>query len=342
LKALNLKKLAKIILGALAGGTFNLSVESAPIAPKTMRMQGADVGVKIYVKHHAPAKPNNMPPVLMLHGFGSPCADAFDLPGYSWVQDLTGAGFDVWALDFRGFARSSKPQGEAPVGRAADAVRDTGKVIEEIARRTGSSKVSLVAWSWGGVVAPMLASKLQSRIDRMVLFGSMHAFPLASMATPLAAKDEPTRFGPSRTPYQKIETDQALGHWGMMRGEGEDLASLDAVEKAETLIRRCGNAEKVDGKEFVSRPMGPLVDLFEIWSNRPIYDASRVRVPTLVISGDRDVFADRDLPKKLPNATGLVIKDATHWLPFEKNRESLFRATREFLSPQASSLGALR
>lgn len=326
-----MKKLIKIILGALAGGAFNLSAKSAPIAPETMQMQGADVGVKIYVKRHAPAKPNNMPPVLMLHGFGSPCADAFDLPGYSWIQDLIGAGFDVWALDFRGFARSAESYGDAPVGRAADAVRDVGNVIKEIEQRTGFPKVSLVAWSWGAVVAPMFAAKFSSHVDRMVLFGAMHAFPLASMTSALAVKDEPMRFGWSRTPYHRIEAKHAFDHWRMMRGWRADLASLDAVKKAESLMRRCGNAEKVDGKEFVRRPMGPLADLFEIWSNRPIYDASQVRVPTLVIAGDRDVYADLDLPKKLPNATGLVIRDATHWLPFEKNRESLFRATREFL-----------
>jgi pimeloyl-ACP methyl ester carboxylesterase len=212
-------------------------------------------------------------------------------------------------------------------------VRDADEIVKEIERRTGSPKVSLVAWSWGGVVAPMLAAKLPTHVDRMVLFGAMHAFPLAPMTAALAAKDEPARFGRSQTPYHKIEAKHAFDHWRMMRQGTNDLASREAVEEAESLMRRCGNAENVNGEEFVSRPMGPLADLFEIWSNRPIYDASQISVPTLVIAGDRDVYADRDLPKKLPNATGLVIRDATHWLPFEKNRESLFRATREFLKP---------
>ena len=302
------------------------------LGAEEMRLAGGDPGIEIHAVRHKARKPNGAVPVLMLHPFGAPCADAFDLPGYSWAQDLAAAGFDVWAVDMRGFARSSKPQGDSPVGRAADAVRDMKQVVDAIKQRTGARQVAIIAWSWGGVVAPMFAAAHPADVNRMVLLGAMHGFVLPMMTEPFAAPGDNNRFAPAQTAYQRLDATLALAHWRMMLKGREDIASPDAIAKAEALMRRCGNAQTIDGKEIVVRPMGPLADLFEIWSNRPLYDASRVSTPTLVVAGDRDVFADRALAWKLPHATDFVIPDATHWVPFETKRDVLFRATREFLS----------
>ena len=72
----------------------------------------------------------------------------------------------------------------------------------------------------------------------------------------------------------------AQAHWRMMLKGIETVARPDAVEKAEALMRRCGNAVEADGKTIVTRPMGPLADLFEIWVDRPIFDFSAVKVPS--------------------------------------------------------------
>lgn len=111
----------------------------------------------------------------------------------------------------------------------------------------------------------------------------------------------------------------------------ETVARPDAVEKAEALMRRCGNAVEADGKTIVTRPMGPLADLFEIWVDRPIFDASAVKVPSLVIYGESDLLADRKLAKELPQASEVVIPQATHWVPFEDGRKALHEAVRSYL-----------
>ncbi|WP_155248198.1 MULTISPECIES: alpha/beta hydrolase [Bradyrhizobium] len=71
---------------------------------------------------------------------------------------------------------------------------------------------------------------------------------------------------------------------------------------------------------------------FEIWSARPIYDAAKIKVPTLVVRGDRDSFADKQLAAKIPGAQETVVVDATHWGPYERNRDGFTAASRAFLS----------
>lgn len=53
--------------------------------------------------------------------------------------------------------------------------------------------------------------------------------------------------------------------------------------------------------------MGPLADLFEIWLDRLIFEASAVNVPPLVVHGDADLFADRKLAKELPQVSEVGI-----------------------------------
>jgi len=295
------------------------------------RWPGGGEGIEIHVLHKGPDRPNGRPPVLMLHPFGAPCADAYDLPGYSWMDDLNTAGFDTWAIDFRGFARSSKPASTTPVGPAKDAVGDVKAIIAGIKRKTGVPKVSLIGWSWGGVVAAMTAAD-SADIDRLVLLGTMRGFVLPMMTEPFAKPDNPSTFAPANVPYQKLDASVALAHWRMMLKGIELVALPDGVEKAEALMRRCGNAMDFAGKTIVTRPMGPLADLFEIWLDRPIFEASAVKVPTLVVYGDADLFADRKLAKQLPESIEVVIPRATHWVPFEAGRTTLYEAVRKYLT----------
>lgn len=304
---------------------------AATIAASSFTVPGGGEGIRLHVLRRQPERFGRAIPVLMLHPYGAPCAEAFDLPGMSWMQDLSQAGFDVFALDFRGFGLSSKPQSTAPVGRATDAVGDVVAAIEAIRRITNAPKVAVVAWSWGSVVAPMVAAERPDLIEKLVLFGSMQDFSLPMMTQPFAAKDDPSRFGPSTVAYQRLETTKVLGHWRMMLGDRHDLADDATIAQVEALAERCSVGHPQYAQGFTIRPMGPLQDLFEIWTRRPIYDPARVIAPTLVIRGDRDVFADPALAGKLPKGRELVIDDATHWLPFERNRDTLFDATRRFL-----------
>ena len=321
-----------IPVGLLAIAIIASASPAAAADREELTWKGSDPGIELFVLHKAPAKPNGHPPILMLHPFGAPCADAYDLPGYSWMDALNAAGFDTWAIDFRGFARSTKPDAGVPVGRAAEAVADVKVVIAGIKARTGAKQVSLVGWSWGGVVAAMTAAAHPDDVQSLVLTGTMHGFVLPMMTEPFAKPGEAAAFALANVPYQKLEASIALAHWRMMLKGIEDVASADAVDKAEALMRRCGNAVTVGGKTLVVRPMGPLEDLFAIWSNRPIFDPAAIKAPTLVVRGDADLFADKALAAKIPNGREVVVARATHWAPFESGRSMLYRAVAGFLA----------
>lgn len=294
---------------------------------------GGDPGISIHMIRKLPSGPREHSPVLMLHAFGSPCGEAYDLaPGLSWMDDLNAGGFAAYAIDFRGFGRSSRPEADAPVGRAPDAVRDVISVIEAIRKDTGTTKVSLVGWSWGAVVAPMVAIARPDLVDRMVLLGAMHAFPLPMMTDPFAAKDDHDKFAPSRVSYQKLQADLVLAHWRMMLKGSSGLVDEPTIARVQALAERCGHTNASASPKIVIRPMGPLADLFEIWRNHPIYDASAVKTPTLVIRGDRDMFADQGLAAKIPGAQERIIADATHWGPYERNRDHIIDAAERFLA----------
>src|ERR1700756_2219151 len=101
--------------------------------------------------------------VLYVHGgtFPSALSIAHRFDGRSWRDELCAAGFHVWGLDFHGFGRLSDPypamaqpaEGAAPLGRADDASRQLEQAVRFITARHGIARISLVAHSWGSIVA---------------------------------------------------------------------------------------------------------------------------------------------------------------------------------------------
>ncbi|MDA1669115.1 hypothetical protein PDK09_27210 [Bacillus cereus] len=70
-----------------------------------------------------------------------------------------------------------------------------------------------------------------------------------------------------------VEFDKGIHHWHMMLGE----------------------KRMVKNNSSTRRPMGPLEDLYSIWNNRPLYDASQITSSVLVIYGGDEWFTDKDM-----------------------------------------------
>ena len=70
-----------------------------------------DTGVTPYLKQRIPAGAAGCGKdvALFLHLFSVPTAQAFDVPGFLWMDHLAGTGVCSFALDFRGFGQSSRP-----------------------------------------------------------------------------------------------------------------------------------------------------------------------------------------------------------------------------------------
>ncbi|MEJ0070100.1 MAG: alpha/beta hydrolase [Pseudomonadota bacterium] len=73
----------------------------------------------------------------------------------------------------------------APLGRAADASRQLEQAVRFICRHHGVAQLSLVAHSWGTIVAGDLAGRCPELIDRLVLFGPIAQRPRQAEPTRL-------------------------------------------------------------------------------------------------------------------------------------------------------------
>jgi alpha-beta hydrolase superfamily lysophospholipase len=89
---------------------------------------------------------------------------------------------------------------------------------------------------------------------------------------------------------------------------------------------------------------GVLEDSFMQATGRRIWNASSIYVPVLVIAGEYDTWSypeDREgLMRDLTNAPSkrsVLIKDATHFVLFEKKRFELFEAVLAFLKEAPAS-----
>ncbi|WP_268957586.1 alpha/beta hydrolase [Paenibacillus albiflavus] len=256
------------------------------------------------------------------------------------MDDFSSKGYDTWAMDFRGYGHSTRPaamqqppQSNKPVVRATDGVKDLAAVVEYICQQRKVDKISIVGWSWGAVVGGMYTAQNPDRVEKLVLYGAMHGFELPSMAKTYEAPDKPGVINAAMPAYQIIDWEKAIHHWHMMLN-GKDLVEPKAWEAVKQVFNASDPASSSRDNHAVQRPMGPLVDLYEIWSNRAIFDAGAIQAPVLIIRGDLDIFADPGLINKLTKAKNkkeVVIKDATHWALYEKHRDELIEQTDTFL-----------
>lgn len=89
----------------------------------------------------------------------------------------------------------------------------------------------------------------------------------------------------------------------------------------------------------VRAPSGALADGMKTWeANTRYYDASAIRVPTLLIVGEWDADTPPNMAQgmfaQLTNAPAkrlVVIGEATHTMLLERNRTQLYREVQAFL-----------
>ncbi|MBI5874679.1 MAG: alpha/beta fold hydrolase [Deltaproteobacteria bacterium] len=254
------------------------------------------------------------------------------------MEDLAKEGYDVWALDFRGFGKSTMPAAmekppheNPPVVRATEAIKDVEAAVEYIRKTRKIDRVNIIGWSWGAVAAGMYAAGHPEKVNKLVLYGAMHGFNLPSMVEPL--EERPGALNSKLPAYQLATFEMILHHWHTMM-DGHELARKEAFEAVAKVFMESDPTSGSRQPNSIRRPVGPLVDLYYIWSNKPVFDAGKIKAHVLVIRGDADLFADPTLFGKLSGAgwkKEIIIKDATHWVLYERNRSQLISETTLFL-----------
>ena len=294
----------------------------------------SEPGLRLFLRR-LPASGRRVGSVLYVHGgtFPSAVSIAHRLDGWSWRDDLAAAGFDVWGLDFHGFGPFSDPwpelaapaEAHPPLGRCAAAARQLEAALRAIAAETGAP-VSLIAHSWGSMVAGALAGRCPELVDRLVLFGPIaRREPSAPrLALPawrlISVQDQWARFV-ADTPanHPPVLSAAHFAAWAERYLDG-DPASRTRTPPA------------------MRTPAGPFQDIYDAWAGDLAYDPAMVRAPVAVIRGAWDsLCTDADaawLTASLVNAAerrDVVIPRGGHLLHLESGRGALYRASLAFL-----------
>lgn len=302
----------------------------------------SDPGIQIYVRNTRPDTLTSFRPertLLFVHGATYPSDTMFDLKidGVSWMDVIAGHGYDVYAMDVRGYGRSTRPpemnapaHDNPPVVSTDDGVRDFAAVVDHIRQRRGVPRLSLMGWSWGTVIAGAYAARNPDTVERLVLYA-----PLWLRRIPGGL-----RVGGQMGAYRVVTMEAARQRW--LTGVAVDRQAdwipprvLEAWWSANLEADPVGAAMTPPG---VRAPNGLLVDAFKYWeADTRYYDPSAIRAPALLVVGDWDVDTPPYMAQAILTRLGsrekrlVIIGEGTHHLMLERNRGQMFREVQIFL-----------
>lgn len=289
-------------------------------------------------------------PVLLLHGatFGSPM---FDIPqaDYSMQTFLARRGWRSFALDVRGYGRSlpsatleAAPEDNPPYARLADAVEDLRAGVNFVLAQTGSDKVNLVCFSWGSVVACSYAEAHSDLIERLVLYAPLYAEVNDTWIDRIADPEDRTRVTPSLGSYRWVQESDFMVRWDADIPDNAQIHDYRDEAIVPLIVKSLANPDltsKDPVKNSFRAPTGALVDLFEIFNDRPLYDPRRITAQTLIIRGNDDTTSTQTDASQLFHLLGamrkrfITIAPGSHFLCAERNAGELFAEIALFLQP---------
>ncbi|GHV52900.1 alpha/beta hydrolase [Deltaproteobacteria bacterium] len=312
----------------------------AGLKAESFTVPALDPGIRLFVASRRPASKTDFPGskiVLFVHGSTSPGSAAFDapLPGGSWMDFMAGKGFCAYALDYRGYGRSTRPASmdeppgkNPPYTRTVDAVRDLKAVVDWIRKRHNVKKIQLVAWSWGCVVSGQYAVESPEAVLRLALFA-----PLFLLDRPRADTDDHYR----NVTRESASADRVRD---IPPGREEEISPTAWFDRAWAANLATDSKGAKQSPPFMRAPNGTVKDMFLYWSQgKMTYDPAKIRTPVFIITGEWDQVTPIATSLKLlarlgnsPYRRMEILPEATHMALHEKNRLLLFRAVHRFLA----------
>src|SRR5712692_2606407 len=281
--------------------------------------------------------------ILFLHGFPE--------FWYAWKNQLSDFGRDYQAVapDLRGYNLSSKPAGVEPY-----AIPHLVGDVRALAAYLGASRFTLVGHDWGGVVAWATSFCHPELVEKLVIINAPHP---AIFERELRANPAQQQASQYMLVFRSPQAEEILSSnhcgalveavlaQGLRSGyftEDDRSAYLEAWSQPGALTgglnyyRAARTGPPAGSTELGAQLLGDLPS--------PI-----VKVPTLVIWGERDIYlltGNLDgLDRFVPNLRVLLIPDGSHWVVHEKPA-LVNAAIREFLeggwSDEGSVLGEHR
>ncbi|MBL8376592.1 MAG: alpha/beta fold hydrolase [Burkholderiales bacterium] len=265
--------------------------------------------------------------VLFVHGFPE--------FWYAWHEMLVEFGRDhhACAFDLRGFNLSDMPTA-VDLYRPKHLVDDLRLLIAEL----GHERCVLVAHDWGGAVAWNLAAAMPDLVERLVIINSPHP---ATFQRELSRNPRQIAASAYMNFLRRPEAEAALlandceRMLRFLAGVGQGTAWFDAATALR--YKECWQRGLTGGLNlYRASPLHPATaDEPGAAAVRFPPEAVTVRVPTLVIWGERDQAL---LPELLDGLEAYVpdlrvrrIPEGTHWVVHEYPRE-VSAMIREFIA----------
>jgi pimeloyl-ACP methyl ester carboxylesterase len=276
-------------------------------------------GLRLHVWEKFTGQPQGKPLLVLAHGSATGGRESFDLqvpgaPSYSLMDMLARQGYDVCALDVRGFGRSTRPEGFLTTEQAA---QDLNAVVDYLCALRGVERVHLLAWSWGTQYGGQFVMAHPEKVVRYASYAQMHA------DSPDLKTRRPRLAVFQRSPYIRItEQGWKLRFNSLTPDAVNDPAVMDAFARAAVAAEE-------------KSPTGPQIDVL---TRLPLVDPSRITVPTLMIHGEYDDVADTQglLPffAALPNPDKqyVVVPEGGHMLHLQRGHRRLQRVLGDWFS----------
>jgi len=318
-------------------------------------IDGADPGVKLFVRNkfaEPKIKATNNNVVLFIHGATFPSTPDFDLQfqDYSWADWMVKHGYIVYMFDKRNYGFSSRekamdePAGNnRPVTRSYQAIRDINSVVDFIRKKEGVEKIDLIGWSWGATTAGFFTSLNSEKVNKLVLYAPAYAYQNHTnlgAGSGLQNKRKPDEFNYALGAYRFGSKAANDSRWdGEIPLEDKNSIRDPAVRDAFAIeALKTDPTSESRNPPSLRAPNGVLEDSFMQTTGRPIWNASSIYVPTLVIAGEFDTWSfpqDRAMVMRdltnAPYKKSVQIKNSSHFMLFEKTRFEFFNEVNDFL-----------
>lgn len=248
-------------------------------------------------------------------------------------------GYDVYALDLRGYGHSSRPSemsepaaDHPPLVTGDIGIQDITTAVDYILAKRNIDRINLLGWSWGTALMGKYASLNPARVARLVLYAPLWLF-------------KPTLNGNDSSglpAYRSVTQDETRERW--LKGVPIEVQdTLIPPGWFESWADMTWATDEVGFKKIppiLRAPNGVLQDAMEYFLvGKPYYDPSKITAPTLVIGAEWDnetpPYMAQDLFKLLVNSPGKhheELTKGTHSIIMEMNRLALFSAVQRFLT----------
>ncbi len=343
----------KLFVGALIVWPAFALAQASPVT-RDFQIDGSDPGVRLFVREKMAqgAHPGDDNIVIFIHGATGPSTCDFDLgyKDYSWADWIVAKGYIVYMFDKRNYGGSSREKAmdepasnNKPLSRSYLVIRDIAAVVDYVRKKNNVNKVNLIGWSWGAMTGGYYTSLNSEKVRKLIMYAPAYAFALHTNLGPgsgLQNKRKPYEFNYALGAYRTASIAQNTARW-----DGEIPVADKSLYRDPALPDAFWNAclatdpsSNTRNPPALRAPNGVLEDTFMQETGRRIWNASSIYTPVLVIAGEYDTWSypeDREgLLRDLTNAPvrkSVLIKDATHFVLFEKQRFEFFGEIDRFL-----------